>query len=62
MVRYGGQPLTGTDCVPQTWEWDGSAWGEVEAAPPTACDHAFMVYDAAQGVTTCSAAAMRSRT
>ena len=34
MVRYGGQPLTGTDCVPETWEWDGSTWGEVDASPP----------------------------
>ena len=24
MVRYGGQPLTGTDCAPETWEWDGA--------------------------------------
>ncbi len=27
MVRYGGQPLTGTDCVPETWEWDGVRLG-----------------------------------
>jgi hypothetical protein len=52
MVRYGGQPLTSSDCVPETWEWDGATWGEVEASPPTACDHALMVYDAARGVTT----------
>jgi hypothetical protein len=50
MVRYGGQPLSGTECVPETWEWDGTDWGEVEASPPTACDHAFMVYDAAREV------------
>jgi hypothetical protein len=33
MVRYGGQPVTGTECVPETLEWDGTDWGEVEATP-----------------------------
>ena len=52
-VRYGGQPLGNTTCMPETWEWaDGSAWQEVEATPPTACDHSFMVYDAARRVMT----------
>ena len=51
MVRSGGQPLTGTDCVPETWEWDGTGWHGVNSSP-TACDHAFMVYDEARGVST----------
>ncbi|HEX5579719.1 MAG TPA: hypothetical protein VFY43_08650, partial [Candidatus Limnocylindria bacterium] len=53
MVRYGGQPLSGPDCLPETWEWsDGAPWQQVTATPPTACDHAFMVYDAARRVMT----------
>jgi hypothetical protein len=52
-VRYGGQPLGGTTCMPETWEWhDGQPWAEVDATPPTACDHSFMVYDAARRVMT----------
>jgi hypothetical protein len=52
MVRYGGQPLTGTDCVPETWEWDGAEWRGILRPPPRACDHAFMVYDAARHAST----------
>jgi hypothetical protein len=34
-------------CSQVTWEWDGQSWEKTDAAPPTACDHVKMVYDAA---------------
>jgi hypothetical protein len=51
LVRYGGLPLDGDACSPETWEWDGQDWREVDATPPPACDHLKLSYDAGAGVT-----------
>jgi hypothetical protein len=51
LVRYGGLPLDGDTCSPETWEWDGEAWNEVDATPPPACDHVKLAYDSGAGVT-----------
>jgi len=51
LVRYGGLPLDGNDCVPETWEWDREEWRLVEAEPPGPCDHMALTYDAARGET-----------
>jgi hypothetical protein len=45
IIRYGGLPLDSNACVPETWEWDLEQWRQVNADPPTACDHAFMAWD-----------------
>jgi hypothetical protein len=50
-VRYGGQPLDSTDCSSATWGWSIDGWAEIEASPPTACDHMLMVDDTARDVT-----------
>jgi hypothetical protein len=50
IVRYGGLPLDGDGCIPETWEWDGDAWREVEATPPSSCDHVKLAYHADEGV------------
>jgi hypothetical protein len=46
LVLYGGRPVDLGKCSQETWEWDGQAWAQKEASPPTACDHVRMVYDA----------------
>jgi hypothetical protein len=51
LVVYGGRPVELGKCSQETWEWDGEAWTQKEAQPPTACDHVKMVYDAANGQT-----------
>ena len=51
LVLYGGRPVELEKCSQETWEWDGQSWEKKEAAPPTACDHVKMVYDAAKGET-----------
>jgi len=50
LVLYGGRPVELEPCSQETWEWDGQAWAEIDAQPPTACDHVKMVYDAANEV------------
>jgi hypothetical protein len=49
LVLYGGRPVELGQCSQETWEWDGQAWAQEEAQPPTACDHVKMVYDASTG-------------
>jgi hypothetical protein len=45
VVRYGGLPMDSNDCVPETWEWRRDEWSQLDADPPTACDHMFLVRD-----------------
>lgn len=49
LVLYGGRPVELGRCSQETWEWDGQAWEEKDAQPPTACDHVKMTYDSASG-------------
>jgi hypothetical protein len=49
LVVYGGRPVELGQCSQETWEWDGETWTQVDAQPPTACDHVKMVYDSARG-------------
>ncbi len=49
LVLYGGRTIDLGKCSQETWEWDGQAWKEYDVAPPTACDHVRMVYDATRG-------------
>lgn len=49
LVLYGGRPVELGRCSQETWEWDGQAWAQKDASPPTACDHVKMVYDASTG-------------
>ncbi len=44
-IRYGGLPMDSNDCTAETWQWADGAWSELEADPPTACDHMFMAHD-----------------
>lgn len=45
LVLYGGRPVERGMCSQDTWEWDGEFWEQMDAQPPTACDHVRMVYD-----------------
>ena len=49
LALYGGRPVALEKCSQETWEWDGQAWAQKDAQPPTACDHIKMVYDASTG-------------
>lgn len=49
LVLYGGRPVELGRCSQETWEWDGQAWAQKNAQPPTACDHVKMIYDASSG-------------
>jgi hypothetical protein len=54
LVRYGGLPLDSNDCVPETWEWDGTEWTQrttTDDPHPTACDHMKLAYDASRATT-----------
>ena len=46
LVLYGGRAVEVGKCSQETWEWDGEFWEQINAQPPTACDHVRMVYDA----------------
>jgi len=46
LVLYGGRAVELGKCSQETWEWDGAFWEQINALPPTACDHVKMVYDA----------------
>ncbi|MEA2676970.1 MAG: hypothetical protein QOJ81_1111 [Chloroflexota bacterium] len=48
LVRYGGLPFDSNGCVPETWEWDGTDWKQVNVSTqlyPPACDHMKLAYD-----------------
>jgi len=49
LVRYGGIPLPKQDCSAATWEWDMTAWREIEAVPAEACDHIELAWDPSVG-------------
>jgi hypothetical protein len=54
LVRYGGLPLSSNECVPATWEWDGTDWAQRTTATdphPPACDHMKLAYDMAHDMT-----------
>ena len=50
VVLFGGE-ASGVGYLSDTWEWNGEAWTQKEAQPPTACDHMKMVYDASTEAT-----------
>ena len=49
-MRYGGLPLNSNDCIAETWGWSIDGWAQIDADPPTACDHMFIVHDTARDV------------
>ena len=53
MVLFGGTPTSGSNLLPETWEWDGSSagsWSQRATTGPARKDPA-MAYDAARGRT-----------
>ena len=49
LVVYGGRTFSGSQCLFDTWEWDGQAWEQFDVASPDVCSHFVMEYAPALG-------------
>ena len=45
LTVYGGYVPDTDPCNTETWQWNGAVWSNLEATPPTACDHMKMIWD-----------------